>query len=598
MKQITLFYTFCIVLTHTLWAQPHWDYLGGGHDRGITVTTSHQKDENHGGEKSIDGFPVSRPSLLKDAARFLNQATLGADYETIQMVSARGFDSWLEEQFNLRQHSVRKNGYLIKPLIDEEMLTPNSLHSLENRLGWWHTVMTAPGMLRQRLALALSEIFVVSDRADALTDEGDGLGSYYDMLAENALGNYRDLLFEVTIHPAMGVYLSHISNPKADPERNTHPDENYAREVMQLFSIGLYELNQDGSRKLDDRGNFIPTYNNGDISEFAKVFTGLSDGSERGQFGVLADPDNRVPLFTNDMDMYPFFHQAGDKKLLNQVIIPDGQSGQEDIESAMDNLFNHPNVGPFIGKALIQFLVTSNPSPEYINRVATIFDQDEMGNRGNLKAVIKAILMDEEARQCNETPPIHFGKLREPILRYVQVAKAFNAFPNYDLPAFINIGRQYNAATAQFTLSSPSVFNFFLPEYQPNGAIANAQLVAPEFQIHNTNTAIGYINMADQWTFHNGLTHFLIDDFIPGRTLTDLGRLGASTLPDLSEEFDLANDPSALVNRINILLAGGQLSNRTQSIIIDAISQLTEPEQRVDMAMYLTLISPDYAIQK
>ena len=392
--------------------------------------------------------------------------------------------------------------------------------------------------------------------------------------------------------------MSHFSNPKADPERNTHPDENYAREVMQLFSIGLYELHEDGSRKLDNRGNFIATYNNGDISEFAKVFTGLSDGAESGQFGVLANPDYRVPLFTNEMDMYPYFHQAGEKILLNEVTIPDGQSGEEDIESAMDNLFNHSNVGPFLGKALIQFLVTSNPSPAYIKRVAKVFDQDELGNRGNLKAVVKAILLDEEARQCNEEPPSHFGKLREPITRYVHVAKAFNAFPNHNLPAFINLGRQYNAATAQFTLSSPSVFNFFLPDYQPNGAIAEAQLVAPEFQIHDTNTAIGYMNMVDQWTFYNGLTHFLLDDFIPGRTLTDFGQFGPSALLDLSEELQMASNPTALVSRINTLLGGGQLSGHTQSIIIDAINQLNEPEQRVDMALYLTLISPDYTIQK
>ena len=203
MKQITLSIMLFLILANVLLAQPHWDYLGGGHNRGIKVTTSHQKDGDHAGEKSIDGFPVMKTDLLNDVSRFLNQATLGVDYATIQMVAASGFDAWFEEQFNLRQHSVRKNAYLIKPLIDEEMLTPNSLHSLENRLGWWHTAMTSPGILRQRLALALSEIFVVSDRADALSNEGDGLGSYYDMLAENAFANYRDLLLNVTLHPAM-----------------------------------------------------------------------------------------------------------------------------------------------------------------------------------------------------------------------------------------------------------------------------------------------------------------------------------------------------------------------------------------------------------
>ena len=595
MQKITFF--LIAFLVNNLWlnAQRNWNFLGAGHDQQIRVTTSHHKDNNHRGEKSVDGFPVQNEALLADASRFLSQATLGEDYTTIQMTAAMGFEAWLEEQFQLRNHSVWKNSYLIKRTIDEEG-SAEKLGSLEMRTGWWHTAMTSPGQLRQRLALAFSELFVVSDRLDILTDAGDGLSHYYDQLSEKAFGNYRDLLFEVSTHPVMGLYLSHFNNPKADPERNTHPDENYAREVMQLFSIGLYELNPDGTRKKDSQGNFIPTYDNLDIKELAKVFTGYGDGSEAGQFGYAKEEDIAT-ILTTSMDMYSFFHEPQAKTLLSNLFIPANQNGDEDVNQAIDHLSRHPNVAPFIAKSLIRFMVTSNPTPAYVARIAEVFNDSPEG-KGDLKSVIKAILLDPEARSCNPLDDPFSGKLREPILRYTQTARAFQAYPAFNLDVFVNFGKQYSAATGQYPLNAPSVFNFFQPEYQPNGPIAEMGLFAPEFQIHNTNSAIGYINMVEQWTFQNGLSVFWLEDFDPGKTLTEFGDFGASSFLNPVGALEKANDPSGLVNYINIVLAGGQLSDRTQAIIQNAIEQLTDTKDRVNMAIYLTLISPDYAVVK
>ena len=287
------------------------------------------------------------------------------------------------------------------------------------RFAWWHTVMSAPDQLRQRVAFALSEIMVVSDNVDILLVYPYALSGFNDILLNNAFGNFRDLLRDVALHPAMGVFLSHLNNQRADPANNIFPDENFAREVMQLFSIGLFKLDIDGSQQLDGDAVPIPSYDNDDIREFAKMFTGLSWGGADGFFGKQA------PNFREPMQMFDPFHEPGTKQLLNDTAVLAGQTGMQDIDSAIDNLFNHPNVGPFIGRQLIQRLVTSNPSPGYVERIARTFNGDSTGVRGDLRAVVYAILTDPEA--ANPDNDSGFGKLREPVLRAASLYRQFNA---------------------------------------------------------------------------------------------------------------------------------------------------------------------------
>jgi len=279
------------------------------------------------------------------------------------------------------------------------------------------------------------------------------------------------------------------------------------------------------------------------------------------------------------MKMYEVYHEPGAKYLLNGQVVPSRQTGMEDITDAMDNLHNHPNVGPFIGKALIQLLVTSNPSPQYINNIANAFNNNGSGVREDLASVIRAILLDSEARNCNPLSIPTAGKMREPILRYTGFLKAFNA---NDEAFFVDELFPWYDATGQVPMHASSVFNFYLPDFQPNGSIATANLVAPVFQIHNSSTSIGYINHMSDWCYEN---EFLDPDNV-------------NPTADFSDEINIAANATALVNRLDILLACGQLSTATKSIIVIAISQFTDEEDRLELANNLIMMSPDYAILK
>lgn len=302
--------------------------------------------------------PSEQPSFeqLAEAARFANMSTFGLTFPDLEKLAQIGGDAWLQRQFELPAglHTPTVDDLLARREAGEfeDFEEDVELLAQFRRLAWWHCALTCEDVVRQRVAFALSEIFVVSDNVDALLVYPYALSTYYDTLLTNAFGNYRDLLREVALHPAMGVYLSHINNRRSNPAANTFPDENFAREVMQLFSIGLFELNPDGSHKRDADDNSIPTYNNVDIREYAKIFTGLSWGDGNGF------DEEREPNFSVPMRMYDPFHESGEKKLLNGTTVPAGQTADEDFEMAIDTLFNHPNVGPFIGKQLIQRLVT------------------------------------------------------------------------------------------------------------------------------------------------------------------------------------------------------------------------------------------------
>ncbi|MGI9271519.1 MAG: DUF1800 domain-containing protein, partial [Woeseiaceae bacterium] len=379
-----------------------------------------------GGGKTPPTQPPMPPTVaeLNAASRFASQATFGMDFAGIDTIARQGKENWLDSQFALpvSDHVSIAADIVNRREAGEFAAFENDIEYLiyARRLAWWHRTITASDVVRQRVAFALSEIFVVSDNVDDLIVYPFALSGYYDTLLRNAFGNYRDLLRGVTLHPAMGIYLSHVNNRRSDPAANIFPDENYAREVMQLFSIGLFELNIDGSLRLDGDGEPIPTYSNVEIREFAKIFTGLSFGGANPFFG------NPAPSFAAPMQMFDAEHEPGSKNLLNGIVVPAGQTGMQDIEAALDNLFNHPNVGPFIGKQLIQRLVTSNPSPAYIERVARVFNGDVSGVRGDMRAVVRAVLLDPEAESA-ATTMADFGKLREPVVRYASILRQFGA---------------------------------------------------------------------------------------------------------------------------------------------------------------------------
>ena len=409
----------------------------------------------------------------------------------VKQVMTMGYSAWIDDQFS------RPIGTL-SPFVQWADAQPSSaqIYNDIKQDAWWGRAMGLPKLrpdasttqlpdpLRQRVAFALSQIFVISDNMETLGTNPAGMINYYDMLENNAFGNYRDLLFGVATHPCMGIYLSHLGNAKADPVANTFPDENFAREVMQLFSIGLWMLNTDGTQQLDATGQPIPTYSNANITEMARVFTGLSHWNS--DFNGYSDD------FTQPMIGWDAYHDLGTKTLLLGVTTPartasPGSTGTAtfaDVNAAIDNLFNHPNVGPFVARQLIQRFITSNPSPAYIARVATAFNNNGSGVRGDMKAVIKAMLLDDEARNPLMRSDPTYGKLREPFLKCVNFAHAFNATSQagwYYLDSFI-------LDHDEEPLKSPSVFNFYLPNYTPPGALAQAGLVAPEFQIINASS--------------------------------------------------------------------------------------------------------------
>ena len=574
-------------------------YLGGGSSSNVTVSTSSDYhdplwEKTASGMSTLDGQGLDGARM--EASRFLSQATLGADLNLIEKVAEMGIENWLEEQFEMEGINYLEE---VERIHDEWYQWHLSLGGdpdefeqqitwMDYMYAWWSENLFNEDLVRQRLALALSEILVISIQSD-LSFYGRGVATYYDILSDHAFGNYKDLLLAVTLNPSMGFYLSHMDNPKSIPEENIHPDENYAREIMQLFSIGLYELNLDGSRKTDSQGNFIPSYSNDDIKEFAKVFTGLGAGA------VIENEWIDFPVFdlgiyladlSVPMKMYESWHQKGEKKLLNGYVIPDGQLGMQDIEDAIDHLFNHPNVGPFIGKQLIQRLVKSNPTPAYIARVASAFNDNGQGVRGDLKAVTRAILLDEEARSCDWMQDPENGKLREPILRYTHAVRAMDIDQAYG--RFWNLGYNFLEQTGQAVLAAPSVFNFFLPYYQPNGPIADANLVAPEFQIHNARTSVGYLNAVFIWTMYDAV----MDTWVANNPYAHF---------DYYKLEPLARDNEVLLNQLDILLTHGNLTDETRDIIKDALGGLywsEYKENRARLALYLLLISPDYAIFK
>ncbi len=597
MKTGYLFLLFTFPLS-ILYGQSYSDYIGAGHSNGIVVTTSdnyqlYQGIETASGDKTLGGQGLVGKQMK--ASRFLSQATFGADLDLINEVADLGIENWMDQQFltpatyytDTIQSIFDQSRAIFIANGNDSTNYPSRPNHVHMDYAWWQNNMLAKDMLRQRIAYSLSQISVISLNGN-LSSYSVGVANYYDILVRNSFGNYKDLLLEVTLHPAMGNYLSHLNNPKTDTANNVHPDENYAREIMQLFSIGLNKLNLDGSLQLDGSNNPIPTYNNDDIKEFAKVFTGLGIGGRLDTNDTYFGQGFWMADLTVPMQMYEDWHEQGPKYLLDGYVIPDGQTGMEDVEDAVNHLFNHPNVGPFLAKRLIQRLVKSNPTPQYISTVASIFNNNGVGVRGDMKAVVKTILMHPEARSCSWMNDPEQGKLREPILKYTDFVKAVGLvtpFKNY-----WNYSYWFKEGTAQHPLRSPTVFNFYVPDYTPNGAIENAGLVAPEFEIYNTRTSIGFANMVYNWTESEILTRTAwYEDYEIGIT-------------NLSPLMEPTKSSDAILDELDVILTHGQLTDRTRQIIkqtLDSYSiSLTQLSYRVRLATYLILISPDYNILK
>ena len=508
------------------------------------------------------------------AARFLNQASFGATPAGIAALASNlDFEGWLNQQRNLTPS-------LVLPF----MRSPGQQIAHHVRIdGWFNNAVRGNDQLRQRMAFALSEIMVTSDLGGITQHMALAMGAYNDILVNNALGNFRTLLEEVTLSQAMGRYLSMFGNQKADPARGIRADENFARELMQLFTVGLAELNLDGTVRTDASGDPIPTYGQSDIVNLARVFTGWSypGGTTTQDFIDYPSSDPAAP-----MDPYETFHDDEAKVIIGNTALPAGQTARQDLEDALDTLFNHPNVGPFIGKQLIQRLVTSNPSPAYVRRVAQVFNNNGSGVRGDLFAVAKAILLDEEARNGHTTDPENFGKLREPIIRLVHLWRVFEARDGRNRYGY----RFPEEEFGQAPLRSPSVFNFFRPTFSPVGALRNAGLLAPEFQITNETTIVTLANRFQVFT------NYYRDS--EGRRVTEIGN--ETVYLNYIPWESLARDAAALIEELDLTFMSGQMPANMRATLVSHVSSIpaSNTTRRLQDAAHLVITSPQYAIQR
>jgi uncharacterized protein (DUF1800 family) len=510
-----------------------------------------------------DNVPV--PATLDDAARFLTQATFGPTTADIERLRAIGYDAWLDEQFAAPPSSFL--AYL-------DAITGEYVDEPHLQEAWVQYAMTAPDQLRQRVAHALLEILVVSDH-NGLQGASVELAAYMDVLMANAFGSYRTLLERVTLNPAMGRFLDMLKNDMEDPETGRRPNENYAREVLQLFSIGLVQLNPDGTVAHDGLGQPIPTHGEAEVEGFSRVFTGWTFHQTTKPYRFFSAKED----WRNPMIAVASHHSPREKRLLNGVVLPPFQTPELDLAAALDTIAAHPNVGPFISRQLIQRLVTSNPSPQYVARVAAVFANNGSGARGDLRAVVRAILRDPDARNGRTSRLWSYGKLREPMIRFVTVARAFRMRAASGKFRIWDLHREIGQAA----FKAPSVFNFFEPGYSPPGLIGELGLVAPEFQITTESSVVA---------MSNALRCLVDGEFGP----YEEDRLR----PDYSRELALAATPDALLDHLNTLLFAGGLSVELRTIVRDAVLSIprSQPERRVRAAVLLLVRSPEFAIQK
>jgi uncharacterized protein (DUF1800 family) len=529
--------------------------------------------------------PPSAPAppavTATDAARLLDQATFGVTASDVASVQSTGIDAYISAQLALP--ATQYTGYSYTPHTapadcksdgsnppDAASLCARDQYSaFQVQRDFFKHALNNPDQLRQRVAFALSQIMVVSS---VEIYEAYGLADFQNILLNDAFGNYRTLLQDVTLSPTMGHYLDMANSDQTNPANGTVPNQNYAREVLQLFSIGLVELNQDGSQQLDATGTPIPTFAPPTIVGFATVFTGWTYPPRPGASSNWNNPIN----FDGQMVSFPNHHQAGTKLLLNGYTVPAGQTPDQDLANALDNIFNHPNVGPFIGKQLIQHLVTGNPSPAYVARIAAVFADNGQGVRGDLSAVVRAILEDEEARDA--APPAIFGHLREPALL---ITAAMRSLGGQSDAVFL---RSASSAMGQPIFSPETVFNFYPPSYQIPGTLT----LAPEFGIQNAATALARSNFVNTVILQGGAA--------PSSSVT------GSTGTSINLNAFASGDNAAMIAALNQTLMHGSLSSDAGAIILSAANAAaansSDPVAPVRAAAYLILTSSQYQVER
>ena len=550
--------------------------------------------------------PINSMLANNEAARFLQHAQFSSTEAEISAVKSQGTASWLDSQMALNSSTggydwLMQRGYGV---IDK-----NKFYEMEYQSNYmaWYQIMAAPDGVRRRMALALSEFFVVGGAGiSTISWSMFAMGAYWDVLCKNAFGNFRTLLEDITLNIAMGEYLNTLGNQKEDAKSGRLPDENYAREVMQLFTIGLLQLNIDGTPKMGGNGLPLETFTQSDVSNLARVFTGYESDNSEGYSQSAEAPSytlRNVGYTRRPMVLNANRHSTLRADFLG-ASIPAGTDGKNALKIALDTLFNHANVGPFFSRQMIQRLVCSNPSPLYVARVAEVFNNNGKGVRGDLAAVFKAILLDIEVTSPTGLTSTTFGKLREPMVRTAQWARTFKAT---SLKGTWKIGNpNYSAVDAlgQSPLQAPSVFNFFRPGYvPPSTAMALSKATAPEFQLVNESTTASYINYLQNFLI-NGMwvraPELITSPDTP--TPTD----GPDIVPDYSAELAMVGNPSDLINRLNLLLCAGQLSAETVSMMVNALSHdqtnsaSTNNAKRsyVAKAIMFVMCCSEYLVQK
>ncbi|MBK1832692.1 DUF1800 family protein [Roseibacillus ishigakijimensis] len=543
------------------------------------------------------------------AARLLLQGTFGpASLSEVQRVAAMGADVWLSEQ-------LAQPPSLTQPYLDAIKADLASGQSDDKLAGyyvngggggspfisgtnfmtaWLRATLQGPDQLRQRVAFALSQILVASRDGTGLANQGRATAHYYDHLVKGAFGNYEDLLLTISLSPYMGHYLSHLGNQKADPAIGRYPDENYAREIMQLFSIGLWELHPDGTRRLDANGEPIATYGNYEITEVAKVFTGVNYAANNFGGGWRDDGDSNDQWMTTPMKIFASHHDFTPKQVpfglspageRHYQTIParaaTDENARQDVQDLVHHLVHHPNCAPFVSRQLIQFLVTSNPSPAYVARVAAVFSDDGTGTTGNLAAVVRALLLDPEARDpLQHLATAHFGQFREPTVRTVHLMRLLQLDRHRDI-LWWDWG-YYADQSLQEPMRAPSVFNFYRPDFRLFGPLAERQLDSPALGIVNSYSSVSFPNYL--WKIcQEGVEHPNGDRFYADKTFP----------PDLAPFTALAPDIPALLDRLSLLVCGGTLSAESRATISEVLASEPNLENRARLALFLTLNSPE-----
>ncbi len=604
------------------------NFPGGELQGGFVLTTGSTTFAAPAAPPALAANALTAPTPT-DAARFLTQATFGPTKADIDALTAGGITKWIDDQMALPATSFRAllladvAEFPWPPIAGTDQTVYFYTKSDNQNAAWWKLAATAPDQLRQRVAFALSEIFVIGALAD-IDREPESKTRYYDQLANGAFGNFRALLENVSLSPVMGFWLTHWGNQKADPVRGTSPDENYAREIMQLFTIGLVQRQPDGTLMLDSSGQPLPTYNQATITETAKIFTGWAFANAPASTTNIFDYKRQTTDWdTKHADDHPWlvpmryfdaFHDKTAKRVVSPqqvplasatpTSVPAGQTGPQDLKILLDTLSNHPNVAPFLSRQLIQRLITSNPSPGYVYRVAQVWTQQK-DSPAQLGAVVRAILTDHEARSPAVIGNIGYGKIKEPLIRMTALFRALNIrAPNgrymdsyfgdsrYGKGGYGYVGTFVapNSALGQEPLYSLSVFNFFAPDYSPPGPLAAAGLVAPEMQITTSSYAINTANNLMMVISRNrtqligpptGLSPYLAPDF-------------SAFLPN-------ARNAAALVDQLNLLLCANSLSAASRTLLLTTLDTLpasATDQERVETAAAFIVISADSATQK